>query len=190
MRNITSNSAFYADASITRRASSRLRLWAVAMCLPFISPAMAHESKAGNIAIVHAFATPTLAGTSTGAAYITNLENTGEVPDRLLRASSPVAGRVELHTMTMDAQGVMRMREADGIVLAPHVPVRMKPGMGVHLMLVDMKRPLKEGESFPMTMEFEHSGKAEVKVVVQAYKPSADAMASMPGMGGMADHKH
>lgn len=166
-------------------------LWAAAAaCLPIALPATAHESKAGSIAIVHAFATPTLAGTTTGAAYITSLENTGEQPDRLLRASSPVAARVEVHTMVLDAQGVMRMRESDGLVLAPHTPLHMKPGMGVHLMLVDMKRPLKEGESFPMTMEFERNGKAEVTVVVQPYKPQVGAMESMPGMGGMAEHKH
>ncbi len=147
----------------------------------------AHDSKVGHIAIVDPFATPSLAGTSTGAVYLTSLENRGAQPDRLLRASTPVAARVELHTMAVDARGVMRMREADGIALVPHTPVRMKPGAGMHLMLVEMKRPLKAGESFPLTLEFERGGKAEVSVLVKAYKPQAEPMASMPGM---AEHKH
>lgn len=172
-------------------ALCRIGLIASIGCAAAISAA-AHESKAGAVTIEHAYATPTLAGTSTGAAYIATLENTGDQPDRLVRASTPVAARVELHTMTVDAQGVMRMREADG-VLAPHTPIKMRPGMGMHLMLIDMKRPLKEGDTFPMTMEFERGGKVDVKVVVQVYKPRAADTAmqgtSMP-RHDMPEHKH
>ena len=143
-------------------------------------PLQAHDHKAGAVRIGHPFATPSLAGTSNGAAYIATLENTGSKPDRLLRASTPVAARVELHTMALDAGGVMRMREVGELALAPKAPVRMRPGQGHHLMLIGLKRPLKEGETFPLTLEFEHGGKVEAKVVVQL--PRADAMP--PG------HKH
>ncbi len=149
---------------------------AIAVLTP--APALAHEARVGDITIVHPFATPSLPGTSTGAAYVTTLENSGARADRLLRASTPAAARVELHTMSVDAQGVMRMREIDGIVLAPKASVTMRPGMGLHLMLVGLKEPLREGTSFPMTLEFEHAGKVEVQVVVQ--KPKAqDAPAEM-----------
>ena len=84
-----------------------------------------------------------------------------------MRASTPVAARVEIHTMSVDAQGVMRMREIDGIALAPKTKVQMRPGMGMHLMLIGLKEPLKEGATFPMTLQFERAGKVEVKVVVQ-----------------------
>ena len=131
------------------------------------APLAAHDHKAGAVRIGHPFATPSLAGTANGAAYIATLENTGTKPDRLLRASTPVAERVELHTMALDAGGVMRMREVGEIALAPKVPIRMRPGQGHHLMLIGLKRPLKEGETFPLALEFEHGGKVEAKVVVQ-----------------------
>jgi periplasmic copper chaperone A len=135
-------------------------------------PALAHDAHAGDIAIVHPFAAPTIPGMTTGAAYITTLENAGVGADKLVRASTPVAARVEIHTMSVDAQGVMRMREVDGIALASKARVQMKPGSGLHLMLVGMKSPLKEGASFPMTLQFERGGSVEVNVVVQ--KPKAD----------------
>ena len=116
-------------------------------------------------------------GTSNGAAYFAALENTGNAGDRLLRATTPAASRVELHTMAVDAQGVMRMREVDGIALAPHAKIEMRPGSGMHLMLIGLKEPLKEGSSFPMTLQFERAGVVEVKVVVQATKPRDGASA-------------
>jgi copper(I)-binding protein len=142
------------------------------------APALAHETHAGDIAVVHAFATPTLAGTSTGAVYITSLENRGSGADRLLSASTPAASRIEIHTMAVDAQGVMRMREVDGIALAPKTAVKMRPGTGLHLMLLDVKEPLKPGASFPLTLRFEHAGTVEVKVVVEAAPPRDAASAA------------
>jgi copper(I)-binding protein len=130
--------------------------------------ALAHDYSAGDISIGHPFATPSLQGARTGAAYLADLENTGTQRDRLLRASTPVAQRVELHQMDVDANGVMRMRELDAIAVEPKAPaIKMRPGMGTHLMLIDLKQPLKGGDTFPMTLEFERGGKVEVKVVVQ-----------------------
>ena len=86
-----------------------------------------------------------------------------------------MASRVEIHTMNVDAQGVMRMREIDGIALAPKAKVQMKPGGGLHLMLIGLKEPLKEDATFPMTLEFERAGKVEVKVIVGQPKPAGAA---------------
>jgi copper(I)-binding protein len=158
-------------AAALRRAS---------LALAFVTTAaFAHGSTIGDIEIGHPYATPSLPGTSNGAAYFAMLENTGNAADRLLRASTPVATRVELHTMAVDAQGVMRMREIDGIALAPHARIRMRPGSGMHLMLVGLKQPLQDGARFPMTLEFERAGKVEVTVIVQSDIP-----------GGAASHVH
>ena len=135
----------------------------------------AHGASVGDIAIGHPYATPSIAGTSNGAAYLASIENKGSVADRLVRASTPMAARVELHTMAVDAQGVMRMREIDGIALAPKARVQMKPGMGTHMMLIGLKEPLKEDASFPMTLEFERAGKVEVKVIVGRPRPAGAA---------------
>ncbi|HWH83171.1 MAG TPA: copper chaperone PCu(A)C, partial [Burkholderiaceae bacterium] len=74
----------------------------------------AHGGKAGDVEITHPYATPSPAGAPNGAAYIATLENTGKQPDKLVRASTPIAQRTEIHTMAMDG-GVMRMREAGEI---------------------------------------------------------------------------
>ena len=142
---------------------------------------LAHDYHAGDIHIVHPYATPSVAGTSNAAAYIATLENTGTRADRLLRVSTPLAGRVELHHMNLDAEGVMRMRRVDDAVLEPATPIKMRPGQGWHFMLTELKQPLIEGQTFPMTMEFERGGKVDVKVVIQVPK----ARAAEP-----AAHKH
>ena len=143
--------------------------------------AHAHGGRAGDVEITHAFATPTPPGAVNGAAYVVTLSNTGKQPDRLLRISTPIAQRAEIHTMSVDAGGVMRMREVAEIVLAPGTPVKMRPGDGFHFMLIGLKQPLKEGDSFPLTMEFARGGKTEVKVVVQVPNPRAP---------GAPEHKH
>ena len=160
------------------RMITALRLALAALLVSASLPALAHEAHAGDVMIVHPFATPSLPGTTTGAAYITALENGGARADKLVGASTPAAARVEIHTMSVDAQGVMRMREVDGISLAPKAKVQMKPGAGLHLMLIDLKAPLKEGTSFAMTLQFERAGSVEVNVVVQKPKP-ADAPEAM-----------
>lgn len=160
--------------SFLARSAAALRRSPLALAF-VAAAAFAHGSTLGPIEIGHPYATPSLPGTSNGAAYFAMLENTGNTADRLLRASTPVASRVELHTMAVDAQGVMRMREIDGIALAPHAKIRMRPGMGTHLMLVGLKEPLKDGARFPMTLEFERAGKVDVEVVVQSAIPGGGA---------------
>ena len=153
-------------------------LLAAALCLAAIA-ADAHGATAGDIAIGHPFATPSIPGSPNGAAYLASIENKGAGADRLVSASTPAAARVEIHTMSVDAQGVMRMREVDGIALGPKARVQMKPGAGLHLMLIGLKEPLKEDASFPMTLEFERAGKVEVKVIVGQPKPGEAAHGPM-----------
>ena len=141
----------------------------------------AQEYKAGDIAIRQPYATPTRPGASVGAAYFGGLENHGSRPDRLLRATTPAAARVELHSGEIGADGVMRMRELDGLHLPPRATVELKPGQGNHLMLMDLRKPLAPGDSFAMTLDFEHGGKVEVKVLVQDSKAAA---------GHKPGHKH
>ena len=76
---------------------------------------------------------------------------------RLVAASSPVAGRVEIHEMAMD-DGVMRMRQLPALELPAGKLVELKPG-GLHLMLMDLKSPLKAGETLPLTLTVERAGK-------------------------------
>jgi len=85
---------------------------------------------------------------------------------RLVSASTPVAGITELHQMTMD-NGVMRMRAVPGMDLPAGKPAQLKPG-GFHLMLMDLKRQVKEGEIVPITLVIEEKGGKRFSVEVKA----------------------
>lgn len=99
-----------------------------------------------------------------GAVYVT-LMNHGEVADRLVGASTPMADRAELHGHTMDG-GMMKMRPVEAVVLTPGEYVKLEPG-GTHIMLFGLEKPLKEGEQFPLTLEFENTAPMAVVVTVQ-----------------------
>lgn len=133
------------------------------------SPALAdHTSEphpsatAGPIRIENPWARATPPGAEVGGVYLT-LKNTGPV-DRLVSGSSPVAERTELHTMSMDG-GVMKMRPLPAIEVPAKGVVVLKPG-GLHVMLVGLKRPLKEGERISLTLTFEKAGNLHVEVPV------------------------
>lgn len=111
------------------------------------------------------FARATPPGAKSTAVYMT-IENKGKEPDRLLSAKSPAAGIVEIHEMKMDG-GMMQMREVKDIVVAPGATVELKPG-GYHVMLMDLKQPLKQGDTLPVTLRFEKAGAVEVKATVAA----------------------
>ena len=118
------------------------------------------------------WARATAGNASTGAAYMT-IESAA--PDKLVGASTPIAGRAELHEH-VDQGGVMRMRSVDAVPVRPGTPTVLKPG-GLHVMLMELKRPLKEGDSFPLTLRFERAGPREVMVRVEkagAIKSSDD----------------
>lgn len=138
-------------------------------------PVAAHDFRLGALRIDHPYATPTPAGATTGAAYLRTLRNTGTQPDRLVGASTPAARAVEIHRSEIDAQNVMRMRAIDGIALPPGSEVRLRHGGEHHLMLIDLKAPLKDGDRFPLTLRFERAGEREVMVWVQQPRDAAGA---------------
>jgi len=122
---------------------------------------------------------------ATAAAYLTLL-NRGAAPDRLVGTTTPAAKSAQLHETREDG-GVMRMRPVKALALAPGAPVTLKPG-GLHIMLTGLARPLKPGESFPLTLRFEHAGAVTVTVPVEAAasdRPAGAAEGMSPSMGGM-----
>lgn len=138
---------------------------------------LAHSYKLGEIDIGHPYARPTREGQTVGGGYL-KLANKGAA-DRLISASSPAAGAVEIHTMSMEGD-VMKMRQVDAIELATGQTVELKPG-GYHLMLMGLKAPLKAGDKLPLTLKFEKAGEVVVTINVEEPKPRADAAAA---------HKH
>lgn len=132
------------------------------------SLAGAQEYKLNDLVIEKPYARETVPNQPAGGAYVT-IENKGSTADKLVGASSPVAKKVELHTMAMDGN-VMKMREVPSIELKPGTRLEMKPGQGFHVMLMGLQQPLKAGDKFPLTLVFEKAGKTEVSVVVQDRK--------------------
>jgi periplasmic copper chaperone A len=135
----------------------------------------AHDFKLGPLRIDHPYATPSPAGAKNGAAYVRTLRNTGDQADRLVGASTPAAQSVEIHRSVIDANNVMRMRAVDGITVPAGGELRLRHGGEFHLMLIDLKAPLKDGARFPMTLRFEKAGEREVTVLVQRPRDGSPA---------------
>jgi copper(I)-binding protein len=148
-----------------RRRHFVLALALGAACAP------AASAEAGIMA-ESAWAPPSLAGARNGVAYFT-LMNHGGAPDQLVGASTPVAEKAELHRDEMQ-DGVMRMRPAGPLPLAPGAMETLEPG-GLHLMLMGLKQPLKPGERFPITLRFAHQPPLTVETTVRAAAPAGHA---------------
>ncbi len=135
-----------------------------ALLLTAAVTAAAHDYRAGPIRIDHPWARPTVSGQGAGGGFMT-LDNSQGGADRLLAARSPVAERVELHSMAMDGD-VMRMRQIDAIDLPAGQTVALKPG-GLHFMLMGLKQPLVLGSRVPMTLRFEKAGEVSVEIAIE-----------------------
>lgn len=149
----------------------RLTLAAVLLA----SPAIAQPA---NVAVseVWARATPGTAGT--GAVYATV---TASQPDRLTGASTPAAGMAELH-QSSESGGMSEMRPvAGGLPVVPGTPVHLNPG-GYHIMLMQLKHPLRQGEQFPITFTFEHAPSVTTEVTVTSPGGMQPDMAPRTGM--------
>ncbi len=133
-----------------------LALWA--------GPVLAHDAKLGDLVILEPWARATIGQVKTGAAYLTVI-NHGAAGDRLLAVSTPVAAKAQLHSNIVDA-GVMKMRPVEAIEIEAKSSTALEPG-GVHVMLMGVQIPLKEGDAFVMTLTFETAGSVDVDVHVQ-----------------------
>jgi hypothetical protein len=144
----------------------------------------ADDVKAGDLVISQAWSRATPAGAKVASGYLT-IANKGAAPDRLLGGSSDFAAKVEVHEMASNG-GVMTMREvAAGLALAPGATVTLAPG-AYHLMLTDIRKPLKQGDSLPITLTFEKAGDVAVTFNVMgvgAKGPDASAKPTMTPMG-------
>jgi copper(I)-binding protein len=150
------------------------------------APVHAEEVKAGDLVITQAWSRATPGGAKVGGGYLT-IENKGSTPDRLIGGSAEIASKVQVHEMSMN-NGVMTMRPVEGgLVIEPGKTVKLTPG-GFHLMLLDLKAPLKQGEKLPITLEFAKAGKVSVTFDVGGIGAMGPAGASPMDMKKMPDH--
>lgn len=140
--------------------------------------ASAHEYSVGALKIEHPWTRATPGGAKVAGGFM-KITNTGSAPDRLVGGSSTIAGIFEVHEMSMDG-GMMKMRALEkGLEIKPGQTIELKPG-SYHVMFIDLKSPIKEGEMIKGELVFEKAGKVAVE-----FKASALGAAS-PATG----HKH
>ena len=118
----------------------------------------------GDLEIEKPWARATPPGAAVGGGYLT-IRNKGAAGDRLVGVSSPASARVEMHEMAME-KDVMRMREVKGVDVPAKKSVEFRPG-GFHLMLMELKAPLRQGDKVPVTLRFEKAGEVKTELVVE-----------------------
>jgi copper(I)-binding protein len=139
------------------------------------------SASAQGVQVVDAWSRPTPPGMDIGVVYFT-VSNAGK-SDRLLRVSSPVAKRAEVHESAMK-NGVISMGSLSSVAIASGAPTSFEPS-GKHVMLLGLKRPLREGDAFALVLTFANAGKIEAKVQVRG-----TGGADKPHSGPPAGAKH
>lgn len=151
-------------------------------------PALAHEYETGAVKVSHPWARATPGGATIAAAYVT-IAAKDEAGDTLIGASTPAAGRVEIHTHTME-DGVMKMRRIEKLAVPGGGMTLLKPS-GDHIMLFELKAPLKEGDLLPLTLVFEKAGEVKVEATVEPVGAKGPhGMDHQPGDDGQSGHDH
>jgi hypothetical protein len=140
-------------------------LAAIALTLTSVA-ALAHDFAVGPLKIEHPWTRATPAGAKVAGGYLA-IQNTGTAPDRLIGGSSEIAGRLEIHEMAVK-DGIMTMRPLpSGLEVKPGDKAELKPN-GYHIMFMDLKRQLKEGENVKGTLQFEKAGSIAVEFTVES----------------------
>lgn len=173
---------------IMSRLNARLRNLALSLAfLPLLlAPASAHDYKLGDLKIDHPWSRATPGGAKVAGGYM-KITNSGKESDRLIGGTLVSAGIVEIHEMAMEGN-TMRMRAlAQGLEIKPGQTVELKPG-GFHVMFLDLKSPLKEGEKVKGTLVFQRAGTIEVEFKVEGRGASGGHDHGGHNHGG--GHKH
>jgi len=144
----------------------------------------AHDFQVGELLVKHPYAMPSPTGSKNGAAFLKQIKNSGKLADQLVSVRTQIANKAEIHEMKMDGD-VMKMRAISGIDIPPGAEVSVAKGNanGYHLMLLGLKKPLKDGDKFSMWLTFKRAGEVKVEVGVQS---PADAEKTEKSQ----EHKH
>jgi copper(I)-binding protein len=127
--------------------------------------------KLGDLTVTSPWTRATPGGAKIAGGYL-KITNNGASADRFVDAKSDAADRVEIHEMSMN-DGVMKMRPLpNGLEIKPGETVELKSG-GYHLMFMDLKQPLKRGDSFKAKLQFEKAGSLDVDFNVNALGANA-----------------
>ena len=131
--------------------------------LLFVATTVAHAQTAAPVTVKDPWVRATVPSQKTTGAFMQLTSPTGT---RLIGARSPAAGIVEIHEMTM-VDNVMKMHAISGLDLPAGQTVELKQG-GYHVMLIDLKSQVREGQSVPITLVFEGKDKKRQTVDIKA----------------------
>lgn len=145
-------------------ASMAIALWAAVT--------FAQATRISDITISHAWARATVPGMQSGGGYLV-ISNAG-ANDRLIAAQASVSEVVELHTMKMEGD-MMKMQKVEAIEVPAGKTTELKPG-GFHVMFINLKAPLKEGDTIPLRLKFEKAGDVALTMRVEALASSNHSM--------------
>lgn len=156
----------------------------------FSVSAHASEIKHGDITIDGPWARASATSKAKAGAAFFMVKNSGHHADRLVGGSSDVAKRVEVHNHEMNDAGVMKMVHVkEGLEVPGMGGVALKPG-SYHVMLMGLKAPLKEGETFELELTFEKAGNVTVPVKIMGVAAKGMKMdhSGHGDNGGHGDH--
>ena len=158
---------------------------AAVFALLAVVPAQAADVDLGSIHIAQPWARATPKGATAGAAYMT-ITNNGKTPDRVNCVSSDASAQCQIHSMTME-DGVMKMRPVEGgLEIKPGETVTLKPA-SFHVMLIDLKHPLEQGNTVKTTLKFDNAGTVDLAFPIAAIGAPAPGADTGGGMM-MGDH--
>jgi copper(I)-binding protein len=146
-----------------RKAAFRQTLAILLLVAPTAAAHAGEVARLGPLEIDTPWARATIGTARPGAAYVT-FRNTGDQLEKLVDISTPAAAHSEVHEMTHEG-GVMKMRPVGPLEIPPGEEVRLEPG-GMHIMLMQLRQPLREGESIPITFIFRQAGEITVSAPI------------------------
>lgn len=124
-------------------------------------------SSLANVDVVKPYVRATIPGTTVSSAYM-ELHNQSEKAVKLIAVKSTVSERVEIHEHSM-ADGMMKMRQVESLPVGANSQAVLQPS-GYHIMIFNLKEPLKVGDDIELTLIFDNDTKEVVKVPVQSIK--------------------
>lgn len=153
---------------------------AVAAAFAVAAPSFAAGTAADNVTVGDPYVRLAPPGQMVTGAFLV-LKNNDDKDHKVVKADNAASKVTELHTHTMEG-GMMKMRQVKDIEIKAKGETALKPG-GLHIMLIDLKQPLKDGENVAMSITFEDG--SSKKFDAQVRKPQAVAPMAMP-----MDHDH
>ncbi len=139
-----------------------------------------------NVEVKDAWVRATVAQQKSTGAF---MQLTAQADTRVVQVRSPIAGVAEIHEMAMD-KDVMKMRAVPALPLPAGKVVELKPG-SYHLMLMDLKGPVKAGDVVPVTLVLESKDGLRSTLEVKATaRPLGSAAAAVPAAAPHGQHKH